>query len=193
MQAHQPQGDAAKASTAAQGASGDISPKLDAKLRKLLALAERGEGGEKDNAQRMLDNLLARHGLTIDDLIDERREIRWFPAGNKFDRLLAAQILAKVCNSLEIATYRSNKRRKQIGVEVTPAEAIEFELHYETLRKALAASLDDAFSAFVQVNRLFPCERSDKFDPTLTDRDLRVLAMASAISPTQINPRLEQK
>lgn len=193
MQAHQPQGDAAKASTAAPGTSGDMTPKLEAKLRKLLALAERGEGGEKENAQRVLDKLLARHGLTIHDLIDERREIRWFPAVNKFDRPLAAQILAKVCNSLEISTYRSNKRKKQIGVEVTPAEAIEFELHYDTLRKALTTSLDDAFSAFVQVNKLFPRESSDEFDPTLTDRDLRVIAMASAISPTQINPRLEQK
>ncbi|KII38381.1 DUF2786 domain-containing protein [Pseudomonas fluorescens] len=193
MQAHQPQGDAAKASTATEGASGGINPKLEAKLRKLLALAERGEGGEKDNAQRMLDKLLARHSLTIDDLIDERREIRWFPAGNKFDRPLAAQILAKICNTIEIATYTSNKRKKQIGVQVTPAEAIEFELHYDTLRKALAASLDDAFSAFVQANKLFPCDRSANFDPTVTDRDLRVLAMASAISATQINPRLEHK
>lgn len=193
MQAHQPQGDAEKASTAEQGTFGGISPKLEAKLRKLLALAERGEGGEKVNAQRMLDKLLARHGLTIDDLIDEQRDIRWFPMGNKFDRPLAAQILAKICNTIEIATYTSNKRKKQIGVQVTPAEAIEFELHYHTLRKALAASFEDAFSAFVQANSLFPSDRSADFDPTVTDRDLRVLAMASAISPTQINPRLEHK
>lgn len=193
MQAHQPQGDAAKASTPGQGASGDLSPKIEAKLRKLLALAERGEGGEKVNAQRMLDKLLARHGLTIDDLVDDRREIRWFPAGNKFDRPLAAQILAKVCNTFKPSTFTSAKRKKQVGVELTPAEAIEFELYYSTLRKALAASFDDAYSAFVQANNLFPDSPSENADRTLTDRDLRVLAMASAIPPTQINPRLERK
>lgn len=168
-------------------------PRIEAKLRKLLALAERGEGGEKDNAQRMLDKLLARHGLTIADLSDERREIRWFPIVNNYDRRLASQIMAKVSNTFDIGTYKSKGRPKQIGVEVTPAEAIEFEIHYDTLRKALTEHFKDAFSAFVQANRLFPSGPSTDIEPLPTERDFRVMAMASAIPATQISPRLEHK
>ncbi|WP_236202695.1 DUF2786 domain-containing protein [Pseudomonas lactis] len=167
--------------------------KVEAKLRKLLALARRGEGGEKDNAQRMLEKLLARHGLSMDDLVDDRREIRWFPISTKYDRKLAAQIMSKVCDSDSPGLYVSKGRVKTIGVEVSPSEAIEFELHYDTLRKALAAHFDDAFSAFVQANQLFPSTPAEDQLPVLNDRDMRVMGMASVISPTPVNPRLERQ
>ncbi|MCS4260246.1 hypothetical protein EDF83_1462 [Pseudomonas protegens] len=178
MQAHHP-----------KGASGDISPKVQDKLRKLLALAERGEGGEKINARRMLDKMLSRHGLTPDDLVDEHREIRWFPA-TSFDRRLALQILAKLHNTSDPGVYKSKQRPRQVGVKVTPAEAIEFELHYDTLRKALSEHFKDAFSAFVQANRLFPADSSTDSEPSLSERDFRVMSMASAIPLTQVRPRL---
>lgn len=167
--------------------------KLQARIRKLLALAERGEGGEKENARRMLDKMLARHGLTIHDLTDERREIRWFPAGNNYDRRLAAQILAKVCNTNDPGVYTSKKRAKQIGVEVTAAEAVEFEIHYDTLRKALTEHFKDAYAAFVQANRIFPSECAPDAEQELSARDFAVMAMAAAITPTPVNPRLERK
>ncbi|MCP1605751.1 DUF2786 domain-containing protein [Pseudomonas citronellolis] len=187
MQAHQPQGGGAKASTSA---SGEIDEKVQAKLRKLQALAERGVGGEKVNAQRMLDKLLARHGITVEDLSNERRETRWFPAANRFDRNLAHQIMSKICDSSMVDLWVSKARPKQIGVDVTPAEAIEFELHYDALRKALAECFKDAFVAFVQANRLFPSTRDgDYAEPT--DRDIAIMTMASAITPTKVNQRLE--
>lgn len=167
--------------------------KVEAKLRKLLALSQRGEGGEKDNAQRMLEKLLARHGLTIDDLVDDRREIRWFPISTSYDRKLAAQIMSKICDSESPGLYVSKGRLKKIGVEVTPSEAVEFELHYDTLRKALSAHFDDAFSAFVQVNQLFPSTLPEDQLPALNDRDMRVMSMASVINPTPVNPRLERQ
>lgn len=187
MQANQPQGGSAKASTSA---SGEIDEKVQAKLRKLQALAERGVGGEKVNAQRMLDKLLARHGITVEDLSNERRETRWFPAANRFDRNLALQIMSKICDSSTVDLWVSKARPKQIGVDVTPAEAIEFELHYDALRKALAECFKDAFVAFVQANRLFPSTRvGDYAEPT--DRDIAIMTMASAITPTKVNQRLE--
>ena len=38
------------------------------KLRKLLALAERGCGGEAENAKRLLEAQLRRYGMTLEDL-----------------------------------------------------------------------------------------------------------------------------
>lgn len=164
--------------------------KVQNKLRKLQALAERGVGGEKVNAQRMLEKLLARNGLKLEDLADERRETRWFPALTKFDTRLAAQILAKICNTDDPGVYRSKNRPKQVGVDVTPAEAIEFELHYDTLRKALTEHFKDAFSAFIQANRLFSSLPSDESNSAMTERDLRIMSMAAATPATSINPRL---
>ncbi|MDH1526736.1 hypothetical protein [Pseudomonas mosselii] len=167
-----------------------IDQKVQDKLRKLQALADRGVGGEKVNAQRMLEKLLARNGLKLEDLADERRDTRWFPAPTKFDVRLAAQIMAKVCNTDDPGVYRSKNRPKQVGVDVTPAEAIEFELHYDTLRKALTEHFKDAFSAFIQVNRLFSNLPSDESNSAMTERDLRIMSMAAATPATSINPRL---
>lgn len=168
-----------------------LSEKVQAKLRKLQALAERGVGGEKETAQRMLEKLLARHGLSVEDLDDERRKIRWFPAPTKFDARLAGQIMAKVCNTDEPGIYGNKSRPKQVGVEVTPSEAIEFELHYDTLRRALAEHFKDAFSAFVQANRLFSNLPVADSSPAMSERDFRIMSMAAATPATSINPRLE--
>lgn len=170
-----------------------LSEKVQAKLRKLQALAERGEGGEKANAQRMLEKMLERHGLTVNDLDDERREVRWFPAANLFERRLAAQIMAKVCNTDDPGVYRNKRKAKQVGVEVTPAEAVEFEIHYDTLRKALAKHFDEAFSAFVQANRLFSDLPAPDSGYSLSESDFRIMSMASAISATPVHQRLEHQ
>jgi len=168
----------------------DLDQKIQDKLRKLQALAERGVGGERETAARMLGKLLARHGLTVDDLADERREIRWFAAPTKFERRLACQILAKVCNTDDVPAYTSKSRPKQVAVKLTPSEAIEFELHYDALRKALEEHFQDAFSAFVQANRLFSNLPAAEPEALLSERDFRVMSMAAAVQPTTVNPRL---
>lgn len=170
-----------------------IDQKVQAKLRKLYALAERGVGGERETAARMLGKLLARHGLTVDDLADEQRVMRWFPAPTKFEHRLACQILAKVCNTNDVPAYTNKGRRKQIGIEVTPAEAIEFELHYDALRKALEEHFQDAFAAFVQANRLFSSLPGAEPEALLSERDFRIMSMAAAVQPTAVNPRLERR
>lgn len=167
-----------------------VNEKVQARLRKLLALAQRGEGGEKANAQRMLEKMLERHGLSIEDLNDERRQTRWFPITNTYERKLAAQIMGKVCNTWEPGVYTSKARPKQVGVDVTAAEAIEFELHYDALRKALAEHFADAYSAFVAANCIYPTVESQDASEPPTERDFRVMAMAGAIPRTRIHQRL---
>jgi len=46
--------------------------------RKLKAIAERGIGGEKINAEKMLENLLKKHNLTIDDIEGEKTDNYFF-------------------------------------------------------------------------------------------------------------------
>lgn len=165
----------------------NIDEKLQAKLRKLEALAERGVGGEKENARRMLVKLLARHGLTIHDLDVETRKIVWFTYADAFERRLASQILSKVLDDTNISAWRKG-RHKQIGFELTPSEAIEFELHYEALKNALRSHFEDAYSAFLQANRVFA--KSGSRDESWTERDERVALMAAAVEPTQILRRV---
>lgn len=171
-----------------------LDEKVHAKLRKLLALAERGEGGEKETAQRMLNKMLARHGLTIDSLTEEERSVAWFKFSHENERRLGRQLASKILNSRDSNAYAlysnpSQLRRKQFGVMLTPAEAIEFELHYDILRKALAVHMDTAYSAFVQANNIFADGSCDR-DAELTEQDMAVIAMASVTAKTQVTPRI---
>ncbi|WP_271105121.1 DUF2786 domain-containing protein [Pseudomonas tohonis] len=166
--------------------------KVKAKLRKLIALAERGTGGEKENASRVLQKLLDRHGLALEDLTDEKCEMHWFRYSGKFERRLASQILAKVLDTTQVSTWTSKAKRAQVGVKLTAAQAIEFEIHFSALRVALKSCFDTAYGAFVQANDIFAKTAPESRDPSpLTDKELAVVAMAMAITPTPVNPRLE--
>ena len=43
------------------------------KLKKLLALAERGMQGEAENARRLLEKLCKEYGVSMDELLDENQ------------------------------------------------------------------------------------------------------------------------
>lgn len=74
------------------------------KARKLAALAAAGVGGERENAVRMLEAHLTRHGLTMAALGDESRQMRGLacvldakkPTKDKELRDLGAQTLAYI-------------------------------------------------------------------------------------------------
>lgn len=52
---------------------------LKAKLRKLAALAERGVGGEAENARRLMEQICREHGVSIDEIlnVEERKRYRF--------------------------------------------------------------------------------------------------------------------
>lgn len=166
-----------------------IDPCLEAKLKKLLALAERGVGGEKDTAARMLAKLLEKHGLSLDDLTGEAASLYWFPVRGDYEKRLFCQILAMVTNDRTPETYTEKSARGKVGIMVNPGQAIEFDLHFNVLRKALAENLDIAFSAFVQANRIFPQSDSGGRGE-ISERDRKVLLMAGAIEPTPVHRQL---
>ena len=49
------------------------------KLKKLLALAERGCGGEAENARRLLEEHLRKYGMTLEDICENKTSQRGPP------------------------------------------------------------------------------------------------------------------
>ena len=47
------------------------------KLMKTKALAERGVGGERENAERILTAMLQKYGISLDDLESEEETTHW--------------------------------------------------------------------------------------------------------------------
>ena len=48
------------------------------KVKKIQALAERGDRGEKESAAALLERLMKQHGIAESELSEDRREMAWF-------------------------------------------------------------------------------------------------------------------
>ena len=72
------------------------------KLKKLLALAERGCGGEAENARRLLEEHLRKYGMTLEDICENNISRRTFKYRNKEERTIIIQVFLSVLGSWKI-------------------------------------------------------------------------------------------
>ena len=143
------------------------------KLKKLLALAERGEQGEAENARRRLEAELRKHGLTFDDIREENKRTRMFKYNSNDERTLLIQVLVNYLGSKSDAFNKStyNKYKKQVYIDLTDMEYIDISNMYDffkaQFRKERKRLLQDMIKAFVQKHRIFDstsqgCQEDDR-------------------------------
>lgn len=146
-----------------------MKTKLEAKLKKLFALAERGIGGEKRNANNMLLALLQKYRLTIKDIESDKRELHWFRWRNIHEQHLLYQIFYATLEKYEMGLLNKD-RPKQSGVSITVTERLEIQIQYDGYKKDLKKGLDLYVEAFIQKNEIFPKAKADN----KPERELRV-------------------
>lgn len=169
------------------------------KLKKLLALAERGERGEADNARRLLEAELRRHGLTLEDICDDNKKKRIFKYNSNEERTLLIQVLVNYLGSKSDAFCDStyNKYQKKVYIALSDIEYIDisnmydfFKAQYRKERKRL---LHDMIQAFVQKHSLFditPQERPDYDREIDWDELKRILALSSTMEDVTFRKQL---
>lgn len=159
------------------------------KLKKLLTLANEGIGGEKVNARERLETLMRKHGVSLEELGEEKREIQWFrPARGHFEKKLLYQVMAAVCGIR--STWSHPKRKGQIGLEITTAEHIEIDLRYSAYLAGLKTEMDVCYRAFVHTNKIFHPD-APKSDSPMDDEEMVRLGMAMlGMTPVKIHQAL---
>jgi len=129
------------------------------KMEALKALAERGVGGEKVNAEERLRYLMQKHCISEEELEDAGVRTYWIAFKTDFERRLLHQLAYMHLGSGHafgcVGKY-TNRPRKKVGVECTPAQYIEIEADFAFYRVAMAEEMDIFYSAFLQKNYLFP-------------------------------------
>jgi hypothetical protein len=121
------------------------------KLKKIQALAERGIGGEKDTAQRMLDELLKKYDLTIDQLTSEEKERCYFNYRTAEERLVLLQCLGFVCDDgTSQVSFYTLRAKKRLAFNLTETQRVHltelYKFHKENIRKEFK-EFKKAFSA----------------------------------------------
>jgi hypothetical protein len=150
-----------------------MNNKIQERLKKIKALADRGIGGEKETAQRMYRELLDKYSLTEEDILKSEENVtrRWFKSEDELSRRLAVQIAYKVTgdNSYWVKT---NTKVRTLGFDMTDFEYDEFKFYYNFYINHFRDELDVFYKAFININDLFPDESARCYEDREDNREL---------------------
>lgn len=162
--------------------------------RKLHALAERGVGGEKENAATMLTRLIKKHGLSLDELTTETVKKRHFTYKGEAHKGFVLQVITHVTGNRTYYKYKGV--RNELATEMTTAQHLEVAMKLEHYWPLLQEKQKLMYEAFIQANKLFRQRTSDEPRPEPTPEEIarylelrRMMGVAEVESPTK---RLER-
>lgn len=141
-------------------------------LKKIRALAERGVGGEADNAEKILRRLMEKYGVSEDELDEEERRRHDFEYHGKEQEKLLRQVVFKVTggyayNLVYNATGR--KVKTKLGADCTAAEKVEIEFLFDFYTRLWERERAAFLSAFIQKHRIFAIR--DDIEPQKLSRE----------------------
>lgn len=153
------------------------------RMKKLQTLAERGVGGERDTAEKMLQKMLKKNGIrSLDELQSEQYEYVLFPYNGKYEKKLLKQCIYKVLTAAGDRTYYHTKgKRQKLGIYCTKAQKIEVQMEFEFYRKVFYEELDIFMIAFINAQKIFPPDAPIDSSDSLSERDMKILHMAGGI------------
>lgn len=165
------------------------------RIKKLQALAERGVGGEKTTAEKMLQRLLEKNGIsTLEELEEDEAEYFLFSYKGRHEIKLLKQCMYKVLGASEkIISYRTRGTRQKIGIYCTKAQRIEIELEFEFYRNVFYEELSTFMDAFIQAQQIFPPDAPHGSFDEFNARDMKIAFMAQGIDKKTRAAMIEEK
>lgn len=139
-------------------------------LNNLNELAKRGVGGEKENAEKLLEKLLKKYNMTIEEIEQDVPKTRYIVRSeNKsnfdYEKTLIDQLLYKIKPDAvtRVFTYRKIKRNRLTTiVDLTDAEWLMFQYEFSIYKDALEKDLGLFMSAFISKNHIYPSAEQTK-------------------------------
>jgi hypothetical protein len=165
----------------------ELDDKKRALLEKLRALAERGIGGERENAQRKLDAMLAKCGISVEEFeTDGDITLHWFtlPKFRKLFLLIAADVL-------DVDTLQDRRFGRGVGIECTPAQMVEIEMIYAAYRRRLEHEIEELKEAFCLRHDLYKRATRPLDEKYGTERTINIMRMAERLTKTHVHKELE--
>lgn len=165
--------------------------------KKLKALAERGEGGEKENAQKMLDELMQKYDISMDEIELDKREDRMFKGVKPAFSKLFAQVVYAVIGKDWDGVGKSLRYPSLRWVKCSAAEKIEIEVRFSIYCRAYVKEIGLFYEAFIQANGIFPIANestSDEPEKELSleerQKQYKILSMSQGIEKVDIHKQL---
>lgn len=160
---------------------------IKSKILKLHALAESGNTHEAKNACAMLEKWLSQYGLSLEDILEEKNEPRWykFKARSSWEKKLLLQCYFMVKNAPTVS-YKG--RGEIVSFELTSYEFAEITNYYEWHRKQLGKELKETqknfVSAYIMKHGITSQDDGDTSVKPLTQEDLERIKNALTLMRT---------
>lgn len=166
------------------------------RIKKVKRLAREGSPGEREAAERLLAQLMERHGVE-DDELEERTPFFVAYTSNAEHTVLTQVCFRVLGNDAQLFALRQGGRKlRKIEVYATPQEKDRILVLWAIFRKELAEQMRLFVRAFVQKNDLFAEDSPSRslFDMTDEERAeaLRMAALAHGLPSVGI-PREDQR
>lgn len=134
------------------------------KLRKIMALADRGDAGEAIAAQHRLNVLLSKYNLTTEDLFDESLKKRKFKV-KRDEWVIFIQVVASIVGGRYKDMWCVRGKRSEVHIELTDSEYIDVaqqvEFHCKQYKRELTKSVQALQTAYVHKHNLFSKDPSE--------------------------------
>lgn len=151
--------------------------------KKLKALADRGIAGEKFNAQKKLDEIMAKYGITAAELEENIESMRDFVVPTK-QRRLFVQVLTMVVG-FKRQTVWDKRVPTKLSISLTLAEQIEIQGKFDFYWSLYQQEEDIFYSAFCQRNNIFNPNMPGRPIQSLTEADIkkaqRIIEMSKSV------------
>ncbi len=173
-----------------------MDDKIKQKLQKILRLAREGVGGEKVNAQSMLDRLLKKHGMSMADIEDTSQEVSLHEF--KYKSALEAELLYQLCYSfLQTNRLKFSKppyQKNRVWIEMTRSQAAEVTFLFSMYCAELKKEMRKTMWALCVANDLLgprPSEEDKKKQSKSKEDFSGVHSRARSMEPVQVRKAIE--
>lgn len=143
--------------------------------------------GERDTASKMLNDRLKKHKLTLADIAQTEKTTRvFFAYKTAHEESMLYQLISTVKGiPVKHLEYWGRGRKKELGADLTKAEAVDVGLMFKHYRAEMKKSMDDLYIAFMSRHNLYGPSAPDQEYTKHTEEELaRLRAMMSGISAT---------
>lgn len=151
------------------------------RLLKVLRLAQQGVGGERDNAEALLEKLLRKHSMSMADLEgagDSPQTRVWVAASDAEERIVLSQLAIRLFGTKR--KLWTQQGRFEVGLDVSASEKAAIEIAWEVYRDAFAEARQALVLGFCFKHDLYAAEESAS--PEMSAEELARAQRATALA-----------
>ncbi len=152
------------------------------RLKKIYELALRGTDGEKEQAKAILDKLLIKYEMSLEELSEDKVEFYSFDYHGIDERRILNQTIYKVTgdinNIFDVYNSRTGRKKKtQSGTYCTKAQKAEIEFLFEFYKTLWEKEKEALLLAFIHKHDIYGSLKEGEKGREISSEEIKKMAL----------------